>query len=171
MTDDLLLQSHPEPDPFTPDELTAWRGLLRVHTAVTRELDRRLTEAHGLSLDTYAILITLITAPGATLTMGELARRRNLTAAGISRAVDRAAEAGLLERVPNPADRRSFLLALTADGVARLREAQVTHHATVRELLFGGLGPADLRRLGGLWEKAMPGASTSPEWPLPESGR
>jgi DNA-binding MarR family transcriptional regulator len=162
------MPSPPEPDAFSDDELTAWRGLLRVHTAVARALDRRMTDGHGISLDTYGILITLVSAPEATLTMGELARRRNLTGAGISRAVDRAARAGLVERRPNPEDGRSFVLALTEYGGVRLREAQVTHHATVREMLFAGLGPSDLRQLGRLWEKAMPGASTSSVWPLPE---
>jgi DNA-binding MarR family transcriptional regulator len=157
----------PEPDAFSAEEMTAWRGLLRVHSAITRTIDRRIADAHGMSLDTYGILITLITAPDATLTMGELARRHNLSPSGISRAVDRAARDGLIERRPNPADGRSFLLALTRRGVVRLREAQVTHHATVRELLLDALDRDDLRELGRLWEKAMPGASTSPVWPLP----
>jgi DNA-binding MarR family transcriptional regulator len=157
----------PEPDALSADEMVAWRGLLRVHSAITRAIDSRITDAHGLSLDTYGILITLITAPDTTLTMGELARRRNLSPSGISRAVDRAARDGLIERRPNPADGRSFLLALTRRGLARLREAQVTHHATVRELLLDALEPEELRELGRLWEKALPGASTSPVWPLP----
>jgi hypothetical protein len=45
-----------EPDPFTREELVPWRGFLRVHTHVTGELDRRMTKAHGLSLDQYAEL-------------------------------------------------------------------------------------------------------------------
>ena|SRR6185312_8013667 len=156
-----------EPDPFDAHEFAAWRGLLRIHTTVTRELDRRMSERHDLPLDAYGILITLVTAPDGRLTLKELGARRNLTASGITRSVDRLACAGLVERRRNPADGRSAFVTLTRSGLRRLREAQVTHHATVRELLFANLDAADLERLGALWEQAMPGAVSSAAWPPP----
>jgi DNA-binding MarR family transcriptional regulator len=131
-----------------------------------RELDRRLLETHGLGIDAYGVLITLVSASGGTLTMGELADRRNLSPSGISRAVDRLAHAGLVERTTNPADGRSLLVGLTPHGLACLREAQVTHHATARELLLARLDEHELTRLSQLWEKAMPGSVSSPIWPL-----
>lgn len=156
----------PEPDPFTPDEFAAWRGMLRVHSAVIRELDRQLTAEHGIGIDSYGVLITLVTAPERRLPIGELGLQRNLTPSGISRSVDRLTRLELLERVTNPDDRRSFLVGLTSNGLLRLREAQVTHHRIVRGTLFAHLDTRDLRRLGELWEKAMPGAISSPTWPL-----
>jgi len=39
-----LLDAPPEPDPFTPEEFAAWRGMLRVHTTVMRELLGQLCE-------------------------------------------------------------------------------------------------------------------------------
>ncbi len=155
-----------EPDPFTADEFAAWRGMLRVHSTVFRELDRALLEAHGLGIDSYGVLITLVTAPEHRLPIGELGLRRNLTPSGISRSVDRLAKLELVERATNPADGRSFLVGLTATGLRRLREAQVTHHRVVREMLLSRLDTPDLRRLGELWEKAMPGTVSSPIWPL-----
>lgn len=160
--------SPPEPDPFDDAEFAAWRGFLRVHTTVTRELDRRMSERHDLPLDAYGVLITLVTAPERRLTLKELGARRNLTASGITRSVDRLAQAGLVERRPNPDDGRSAFVVLTPVGLRRLREAQVTHHATVRELLFARLSPADVERLGKLWEKAIPGAVSSAAWPPPQ---
>ena len=162
-----LPRSSPEPDPFGASEFAAWRGLLRVHTTVTRELDRRMSEQHDLPLDAYAVLITLVSAPDGRLTLKQLGTRRNLTASGITRSVDRLATAGLVERVRNPDDGRSAFVTLTPSGLRRLREAQVTHHATVRELLFAHLDGDDLERLGALWEKAMPGAVSSAAWPPP----
>ena len=53
----------PEPDPFTPEEFAAWRGLLRLRETVTRAIDERLRAEHGLSLDDYGILITLVGQP------------------------------------------------------------------------------------------------------------
>ena len=160
------LDGLPEPDPFTPGEFGAWRGMLRVHATVFRALDRALLAGHGFGVDAYGVLITLVSAPGATLPIGELGERRNLSPSGVSRSVDRLAKIDLVERRTNPADGRSLLVGLTPQGLARLRAAQVTHHAVVRELLLDRLGERDLKRLGELWEKAMPGSVSSPVWPL-----
>jgi DNA-binding MarR family transcriptional regulator len=156
----------PEPDPFTAGEFGAWRGMLRVHATIFRALDQRLTAEHGFGVDAYGVLVTLVTDPDRGLTIGQLGERRNLSPSGISRSVDRLSEAGLVERRANPADGRSLLVALTPVGLERLRAAQVTHHATVRELLFARLGERDVKRLAQVLEKAMPGAVSSPVWPV-----
>ncbi|HET9104653.1 MAG TPA: MarR family winged helix-turn-helix transcriptional regulator [Solirubrobacteraceae bacterium] len=160
------LDEPPEPNPFTPEEFAAWRGMLRVHSAVFRELDRQLLAEHGFGSDSYGVLITLVGAPARRVPIGELGLRRNLSPSGISRSVDRLAKLGLVERANNPDDGRSLLVGLTANGVRRLREAQVSHHRIVREMLLAHFDRSDLKRLGELWEKAMPGAVSSPTWPL-----
>jgi DNA-binding MarR family transcriptional regulator len=162
----LQLDGAPEPNAFTPDQFGAWRGMLRVHASVFRALDRALLADHGFGIDAYGVLITLVTAPGGTLPIGELGQRRNLSPSGVSRSVDRLAKIDLVERRTNPDDGRSLLVALTPQGLARLRDAQVTHHAVVHKLLLDRLDERDLNRLGELWEKAMPGSVTSPIWPL-----
>lgn len=160
------LDGPPEPDPFTPSEFDAWRGMLRVQATVLRELERALLADHGFGVDAYGVLITLVGAPDGKLTIGALGERHNLSPSGVSRSVDRLAKIGLVERSANPADGRSLLVGLTPQGLARLRAAQVTHHAAVRRLLLDRLGERDLKRLGELWEKAMPGSVSSPVWPL-----
>jgi DNA-binding MarR family transcriptional regulator len=160
------LDELPEPDPFTPEEFAAWRGMLRVHSAVFRELDRQLLAEHGFGIDSYGVMVTLVGAPARRVAIGELGLRRNLSPSGISRSVDRLTKLGLVERANNPADRRSLLVGLTANGLRRLREAQVSHHRIVREMLLAHLDRRDLKHLGELWEKAMPGAVSSPTWPL-----
>jgi DNA-binding MarR family transcriptional regulator len=162
----LNLDGAPEPNPFTPSEFGAWRGMLRAHATVFRELERALLADHGFGVDAYGVLITLISAPAGSLTIGDLGERRNLSPSGVSRSVDRLAKLGLVERSANPADGRSLLVGLTPQGLTRLRAAQVTHHAVVRELLLERLGERDLKRLGELWEKAIPGSVSSPVWPL-----
>ena len=156
----------PEPNPFTPSEFGAWRGMLRVHATVFRELDARLLADHGFGVDAYGVMITLVGAPAGTLTIGELGERRNLSPSGVSRSVDRLTKIGLVERSANPADGRSLLVGLTPQGLARLRAAQVTHHDVVRELLLDLLDERDLKRMGELWEKAMPGSVSSAIWPV-----
>lgn len=164
--DALDLDGAPEPNPLTPAEFNAWRGMLRVHSSVFRALDRALLADHGFGIDAYGVLITLVTAPGGTLPIGDLGERRNLSPSGVSRSVDRLAKIDLVERRTNPDDGRSLLVGLTPHGLARLRAAQVTHHAVVRELLLDHLDERDLNRLGELWEKAMPASVSSPVWPL-----
>jgi DNA-binding MarR family transcriptional regulator len=159
------VEEPPEPDPFTAQEFSAWRGMLRIHSAVFRELDRQLLAEHGFGIDSYGVLVTLVSPPAHTMTIGELGQRRNLSPSGVSRSVDRLAKLGLLERSTNPDDGRSLLVGLTADGIQRLRKAQVTHHQIVREMLLSHLDQRDLNQLGELWEKAMPGAVSSPTWP------
>ena len=137
----------------------------QVGKAALIELERALLADHGFGVDAYGVLITLVSAPGGTLTIGDLGERRNLSPSGVSRSVDRLAKIGLVERSANPADGRSLLVGLTPQGLTRLRAVQVTHHAVVRRLLLDRLSERDLKRLGELWEKAMPGSVSSPAWP------
>jgi DNA-binding MarR family transcriptional regulator len=143
-----------EPDPFRDEELRAWRGFLRTHRRVTDELDRRLWRTHGLTMLHYGVLITLLTDPGRTMRMTDLAERVLTSPSGMTRAVATLADQGLVERAADPADGRGVVARLTPRGVERLRDAQVTHHACVRELLFGRLAPDDVRRLAEIYEPA-----------------
>jgi DNA-binding MarR family transcriptional regulator len=74
---------------------------------------------------------------------------------GMTRAVAWLADGGLVRRDRDPDDGRSFVVELTPDGLARLREAQVTHHACVRELLFDGIEGDDLERLAAFYERSV----------------
>jgi DNA-binding MarR family transcriptional regulator len=155
----------PEPDAFTPAEFNAWRGLIRLREIAMREIDRRL-RAHGdLSLADYGVLITLVSAPQLRLRMSDLGARRMLTPSGITRVVTRLEERGLIRREADPADGRASQAVLTRRGLAALRNAQVVHHATVRELYLKRLSPRELDRLAQLYEKAQPGVVSSPTWP------
>jgi DNA-binding MarR family transcriptional regulator len=156
-----------EPDPLNPEEFDAWRGLLRLHEHVTRELDRRLTREHDLPLLAYGVLITLVTVPERRLRMTDLAARVLVSPSGITRLVERLAREGLVTRERDPADGRSFHAVLTPAGLRRLRRAQVTHHAVARERYLGNLSAAELRSLGELYERAVPGVVTAADWPEP----
>jgi len=158
-----------EPNPFTDAEFDAWRGLIRLRESVTREIDQRLHEAGEISLDDYGVLITLVGLPGMRLRMSDLGARRMLTPSGITRAVMRLEERGLVRREADPEDGRGALAALTRHGLAALRRAQVVHHATVRELYLDRLDEREQRQLAQLFEKALPGVVSSAEWPTPRA--
>ena len=158
----------PEPDPFTSAQFLAWRGFLRVHAHVTGELDRRMTEAHGISLADYGVLITLVSAPGMQLRMGELGARRLVSPSKISRVIDELERHRLVKRTRDAEDGRSFLATLTARGLRKLREAQVIHHAVVRERFLDGLSSDQVERLAEIWDSAVPGVVHADVWPPAE---
>jgi DNA-binding MarR family transcriptional regulator len=157
-----------EPDAFSREEFLAWRGFLRVHAYVTGELDRRMTQAHGVSLADYGVLITLVSAPGMQLRMGELGARRLVSPSKISRVVDELERGELVKRTRDPEDGRSFLATLTRRGLRRLREAQVTHHAVVRERFLEGLSERQVNELARIWDSAVPGVVGADVWPPEE---
>ena len=145
----------PEPDPFTPEEFAAWRGLLRLRESVTRAIDARLRADHGLSLDDYGILITLVGQPDYRQRMSALGEQRLLTPSGITRAVVRLEKRRLLRRDQDPADGRAYFATLTDEGARQLRAAQRTHHAIVRDLYLSRLESSEVAQLGALFEKAV----------------
>src|SRR3954467_3119087 len=102
-------------------ELGAWRGMLRVHTALVKALDAELAEAHDLPLSSYEVLITLESAPNRKRRMAELADSVLLSRSGMTRLVDRLEQHGLLIRDTCTDDGRGCYAVLTdkgAEGVA-----------------------------------------------------
>ena len=81
---------------LAPEELGAWRGLLRVHSALVKALDAELLAAHSLPLTSYEVLINLQAAPGRRRRMAELADGVLLSRSGMTRLVDRLERDGLL---------------------------------------------------------------------------
>jgi DNA-binding MarR family transcriptional regulator len=171
MSNENLAHEPPEPDPFDEHEFRAWRGFLRIHRTVMDELSRRLEQTHGLPVLQYGVLVTLIAAPDRRLRMTDLADQVLASPSGMTRAIAQLQEQGLVEREQATDDRRSYIVSLTSDGLRRLREAQVTHHACVRELLFGGLEDDDLQRLATIYDHAIPGILDQPVWQISAAGR
>jgi len=72
------------------------------------------------------------------VTMGELAQRTGLAPATLYDYVERLVAEGLVEREPNPADRRSYFIRVTPDGLAQVRatsEAVRAAHLRFRNAL------------------------------------
>jgi DNA-binding MarR family transcriptional regulator len=142
-----------------PDELAAWRGLLRVHSALVKALDAELLAAHELPLTSYEVLINLQAAPGRRRRMAELADGVLLSRSGMTRLVDRLERDGLLARDACTDDGRGTYAVLTDKGEACLAGARRTHLDGVRERFLRHFEPDELRTLAGLWERVLPGAA------------
>ena len=104
-------------------ELRTWMRFIAAHSAITRELEAQLMGAHGLTLSDYDVLVQLARAPERKLRNIELAKAVVLTRSGVTRLVDGLERDGLVTRASCPDDKRGTLVALTAEGARRLREA------------------------------------------------
>jgi DNA-binding MarR family transcriptional regulator len=150
---------------LSTDELAAWRGFLRVHSALFRQLDAELAAADDLPLRSYEVLLLLEDAPQRRLRMSDLSRSVLLSPSGVTRLVDRLEREGLVERERCQEDGRGYNAVLTDAGETRLQRARATHLAGVRRLFLDKLGDDDLSRLAVYWDKLVPGAAGSDaEW-------
>ena len=143
---------------LTRDELAAWRGFLRVHAALFKELDAELQADHQLPLSSYEVLLTLNSAPEGEMRMSEIADSVLLSRSGLTRLVDRLERDGLLERRECATDKRGANAAITDEGRRRFQAARTTHLGGVRARFLDRLSDEDKRRLGELWERVLPGA-------------
>ena len=153
------MQVSPVNTSLTPTELAAWRGLLRSHAALVRDLDAELHARHDLSLHEYEVLLTLAAAPDGRMRMSELATAVVLSQSGLTRLVDRLVRDGSVARVRCEGDRRGQNAELTDAGRRRYGEARITHLADVRSRFLSHFNEAELEILGAFWERISPGAT------------
>jgi DNA-binding MarR family transcriptional regulator len=140
-------------DPFSEPELAAWRGMLQVHSRVTRALDAQMRAEHGMSVSAYEVLMFLADAPDHRLRMAEIADRVLLTRSGCTRLVDRLAKLGYVERCAAETDGRGAFATLTDAGLDTFRAAQRTHRDGVRAFFLDHLDTTDTLALGGIWTR------------------
>ncbi|MEZ5100203.1 MAG: MarR family transcriptional regulator [Thermoleophilia bacterium] len=141
---------------LTPAELAAWRGLLRLHARLVRELDLALQAREGITLSEYEVLIHLADTPGGRMRMTELAAALVVTQSGVTRIVDRLARDGLVVRERCEEDRRGWYATITAAGLTLLERARPAHRDDVRERFLRHFTPRELELLGGFWERLEP---------------
>lgn len=107
----------------------------------------------GLSLPLmHAVELLGICGP---LRMRDLCARLGVTTGTLTVTTDKLEKAGLVVRVPNPGDRRSWLLELTDEGRRRHEQHSAYHRALVREAT-GSFSDAEVaalaERLGAFME-------------------
>lgn len=135
--------------------------LLRVIRQFRRYYDRQfegLLAPTGISMREMHVVLFLANNPDCD-TARDVAELRGLAKSQVSAAVDLLAERGLLDRLPDRADRRVVHLALTEAGAALARQGRQIQSACL-EKLFSGLTPAETDRFQQLLEKVLTGAET-----------
>lgn len=140
-----------------PDTVATWRSFLVAQRHLVGVLDAELQAGAGIPLEHYDVLYQLSAASGHRLPMGELAGRLLVARSTCTRLVDRLAALGLVERQPDPADRRVVWVGLSPEGQRLQRRAGRTHLAGIEAHFGGKLSPDDLsclaRALGRLLDQ------------------
>jgi DNA-binding MarR family transcriptional regulator len=152
---------------LTTLELDAWGGLLRTHSVVHRELERRLLKSHGLSMSSYEVLLRLAWAGSAGLRMSELAKHPLMTSGGLTRLADRLERDGLIARTRSADDLRGFEARITPAGRRALRRANQQHLADVHELFLDHISEEQLEALAEVWRRVKAANAELDQTPMP----
>ncbi|MGI5502283.1 MarR family winged helix-turn-helix transcriptional regulator [Lentzea sp. CA-135723] len=129
-----------ETDWLTADEARTWRALHAALVLLPVALDAQLQRDAQLSYLEYYVLAGLTEVPSGRRRLSELAILTNAELSRISHLVARLEKRGLVERRVDPDDARVTNAVLTEAGRAKMEQAAPGHVATVRELVFDGLG-------------------------------
>jgi len=100
----------------------------------------------GLSGIQYTILISIAhLAPSQTVEVNSVARHLHLSGAFVTIETGKLARLGLIDKLPNPADRRRVMLSVTARGEAELARLAPLQQQ-VNDALFACIVPGELSR-------------------------
>lgn len=141
-----------------PDLDVGDMGLLgrikRLSVHLGREVEKVLQE-HGLSASNFDVLATLRRSGHPyRLSPGDLLAATMVSSGTMTNRIDQLEKTGLIERVINPEDRRSVLIALTPKGFDCV-EAAVTSHVANQHRLAGKLDAAEKAALDVLLKKFL----------------
>ena len=121
------------------DPLPSWSALVNVYQSVLHDVVAALDEQAGTDSGVFSALAYLERArPPHRLPMGELQRAMHprYSQPGFSRLVQRMEADGLVDRRPDPDDRRASIVVLTGAGRAQFRKAN-TVYTDALQVSFG----------------------------------
>jgi DNA-binding MarR family transcriptional regulator len=119
--------------------------LVRVEISLWAATEERLRAEVDLPMAQLEFLRT-VDRRGACR-VGDIAEDLDVTVGGTSKVVDRLEARGLVERAPNPDDRRSSLITVTEAGATALRLGTTILQSVLEARLAAVLHPADLDAL------------------------
>ena len=157
----------PDGDP-TAAEVNA--TLIRAGQALYDELDRAMQASFGVPQSVLQAL-AVIDGAGVPLTPSEIAERVVRSSATMTNLLDALEREGWARRVPNPDDRRSVLVEITADGKA-LADRFLPGVRKFELAVMGDLTPPERSTLMAIVAKVLEAtARLSTAEPIPLDGR
>ncbi len=156
------MKNHDEPTTDSPGAMPDRAASPRVRGLPSRLLavnamhaDRLVNEglaAEGARKWHFAALTAL--AEGGPASQSELSRRTGIYRSDMVAVVNELAERGLVERTPDPADRRRNVITVTTEGRTHLRRLDTVVDAA-QEALLAPLTPADRAHLTDLLTRLL----------------
>lgn len=117
-------------------ELKVWLRLLTCTTLIEREVRQKLRERFDTTIARFDLLSQLDRAPEG-LTMGELSSRLMVTNGNVTGLTDALLREGLVNRAPEPGDRRSLRIRLTHAGKHFFDTMTPVHERWIDGLMTG----------------------------------
>lgn len=128
-------------------------ALEAVPRAVNRAFDLDVSARTDFDEALLRVLLCVRTAPGGSIRAKEISVQMLKSTSHISRLVDKAEAAGLVERQPDPSDRRAHRIALTDQGRQQI-DTYVPHAVELLEqTVCSALSDDELATLIGLLNK------------------
>jgi DNA-binding MarR family transcriptional regulator len=156
----LLTQSIPRSKRrLSEAEIRAWEAFLRAYAATSHMLERVAESRGGLPLGEHFLLVQVARGPETGIRPTDLAAISLLTKSGVTRALDRLEESGLLERRTCPSDKRGSLVVLTDRGRRLLRRSAPAHIRAIAKHFAEPLNADELAVLTDAMERIAASAS------------
>lgn len=142
------------------DELITWWGLVveafrKTSTAIADDLAMHTT----LPAPWFEVLLRVQRSPDERLPMSQIAADVQFTSGGFTKLADRLVEAGLVERVPCPTDRRVTWMMLTPEGRKVIVTAKKAHARFLRDEVANILGLDRFEELADIMRTLRDGMS------------
>ncbi|KUP93738.1 MarR family winged helix-turn-helix transcriptional regulator [Tritonibacter horizontis] len=132
----------------------------RLYLAYLRPMEKTFAR-FGLNAAKFDVMATLRRS-GAPyqLSAGDLLKATMVASGTMTNRIDRLEADGLVSRTTNPSDSRSFLIALTPEGLALIDEV-VEAHVQTQAALLDGLTAQEAEAFSALLSKALKAAGSS----------
>lgn len=131
---------------LSPEQIAPLRLIGHAHRSFARLVDGPLREL-GFAMGQLPVLIAL--KHGQAFTQAELARIAQVEQPSMAQLLNRMERDGLVERIPDPADRRVRLVSLTDSARKRMPKAKAVMDAMSNEALKG-FSTSDIQTLDAL---------------------
>ena len=148
------------PRRLDPELLRPSGSILSTQLRLAAEIEARAVEPTELPDTVLDLLVRLDLSPDRSERASRLCGQINLSAAHMSRTIDRAEAAGLVERLPDPTDRRAQRIALTAAGDDVLADFAPRLEALLCTVIHDVLSDDEVETLVDLLERIQSACQT-----------
>ena len=135
------------------DEQKAWRSYLLMHRTLKAHLERHLQRDFGLSGSDFEILVNLSESESGRMRAFELSRETQWEKSRLSHHLARMEKRGLIRK--EACDSRYPEIAVTAEGLAAIKESAPAQAALVRQFFVDVFGPDRLAVLGDVSDEIV----------------